>query len=326
MPYNPNGWGVDYLRSCYETSCRFFSDSAIEVRILWYKCAAGAPVIAGHNLIGSGNWSDHSHRWQVIGEVEGASRAWRDGSRPWNAAIGQPAGNPAYFKAAPPFSAAGEMPVTSFGAPVSCNPWLAIMGDINTYTHVGDANWSSYYPAGLPTPEIGPAAIGDSNQLVALPLVRPVTRFVDRVAVFQTGPQALPQKVRIGIYASTSGDDLYPSELIAESDEIVLPQSNANEWRYHDFDPPIELEEGRLYWVATVRNGGTAYLYSSDFLTSFFAVLGWIQVGATSAAAAVALKVPYTFGSLPDPFPAYPGDSVFVTGQAYTVPFVRYSS
>lgn len=82
LPFNPQGYGIDILRSCYETD--MFIPGALPseiVRIRWFF--TDRPMVPFRTYYGSRNWHPHDAGGGA-GEIKGATRPWRDGSPPGN--------------------------------------------------------------------------------------------------------------------------------------------------------------------------------------------------------------------------------------------------
>lgn len=82
---DPCGHPVDLLRSCYSTDVRFYTDSDETNRVTWYWVDSdwpGSDQPVPYNVFSSGNWSWQKSNWPGQGEVLGASRTWRNGSKP----------------------------------------------------------------------------------------------------------------------------------------------------------------------------------------------------------------------------------------------------
>lgn len=71
-----------FLRSCYSTKARFFYDSSRQDTIKWYWAEEGATRFTGRSSFAPLSFSQPSiPSDNDVGEVPGASRPWRDGSR-----------------------------------------------------------------------------------------------------------------------------------------------------------------------------------------------------------------------------------------------------
>lgn len=70
------------MRSCYQTSMRFFVDDPLEIDVRWYFCDVNAKALPFPTPFGSGNWASSRVGWSGVGEVEDAAREWVDGSKP----------------------------------------------------------------------------------------------------------------------------------------------------------------------------------------------------------------------------------------------------
>jgi len=269
---------------------------------------AGTPFLAGHNLIGSANWADHKYRYQHLGEVEGAARPWRDGARPWEADLGQPAGNPVYFKEGAPISAAGEMPVDSIGAPVSCNAFLP-MADLHTYRQVSIGGVGPLYPSGIITgnAEDTPAL---ANTLFLTAYINVLRQKVSEIGVWLNSADALG-KIRMCIYKATSRTDLTPHNLVWQSAEIATPLSPES-WRMAPVD--VELEANTLYWFGYVCNSNLIFARGTNDVF-MFPILGITDY---DFAQLFGYREPFTFGPLPDPAP-----TLTPKNGSFVIPCVR---
>ena len=69
------------LRSCYSTRVQVGSDPRQTVPIVWYWCSPGARDLGFPTCFVSRNYQE-KHLYPEIGEVNAATRPWRDGSFP----------------------------------------------------------------------------------------------------------------------------------------------------------------------------------------------------------------------------------------------------
>lgn len=69
---------VDALRSCYQTSMRFFADSDEVTVIRWYF--TDGPYIEYPTVFTSRNWSNDWEYHDSLGEQQGAVRTWKNGT------------------------------------------------------------------------------------------------------------------------------------------------------------------------------------------------------------------------------------------------------
>jgi hypothetical protein len=82
LPWHPSGRGVDFLRSCYTTKIRPYSDSNDEVQIRWFFVdETTRPVLGFPTAFVSRNWLRDKTVPHKVGEVIG-DREWADGSKP----------------------------------------------------------------------------------------------------------------------------------------------------------------------------------------------------------------------------------------------------
>jgi len=87
-PFEPCGSPVDLLRSCYSTM-RVTRPGGAPVLTHWWFRDPGTPW-GPRGPWGSNNWMMPNPSPGQVGEVEGATRPWRDGSQPADACGGVP--------------------------------------------------------------------------------------------------------------------------------------------------------------------------------------------------------------------------------------------
>lgn len=80
---------MDYVRSCYATKMKFFTDSDLEIPVVWYFCDKDALPFPDYTRFASGNWASSKSGWDGVGEVEGVPRPWVNGRMPRNECNGQ---------------------------------------------------------------------------------------------------------------------------------------------------------------------------------------------------------------------------------------------
>lgn len=71
---------MDYLRSCYSTKFRVFSDSVDTIDVDWYFCKPSAVPLGVPHSFGSLNWGYPDAPSGKVGEVPGEPRPWRNGA------------------------------------------------------------------------------------------------------------------------------------------------------------------------------------------------------------------------------------------------------
>lgn len=110
------------LRSCYETTCRFYPDRPdVLTRIVWSFVDDGTPFLPYDNVFTARTWYDNFPvAWPKLGEVEGAARTYSNG-----AAIGLPnairvCGDGTRFVNGVPYALAGTSPYTWAGQLLCC--------------------------------------------------------------------------------------------------------------------------------------------------------------------------------------------------------------
>jgi hypothetical protein len=81
--YDPCGYAVDMLRTCYRTKARFYNGDATEEDIEWYFVPPSTPFLPVASVINSLNWVDLKERADTThaGEVPGATRTYALGKR-----------------------------------------------------------------------------------------------------------------------------------------------------------------------------------------------------------------------------------------------------
>lgn len=133
-----------------------------------------------------------------------------------------------------------------------------------------------------------------ADVLVAYPLVAP-DWIVQEISVEVATAAPAGSKIRAGIYASVSQDNIRPGALLTETGELDI-SSTGN--KAVVLAQPLEAR--RVYWAAYVKNGSA----SSGILR---AVDTEIRLGYTvlsaAATAASSVRATHTFAALPTQFP-----------------------
>lgn len=120
MGFQPCGFTVDMLRSCYSTKARYYEGDPTEDDLIWYFTDPDAPFLPVPSVINSLNWVDRRGLVDTghAGEVVGAPRLYSKGQR-----------NVAYSFAAYCGTSSdwlghglrpSDVPMTAFGIPSCC--------------------------------------------------------------------------------------------------------------------------------------------------------------------------------------------------------------
>jgi len=120
---------VDFIRSGYRTTMRFFADSDLEIPVRWYRCQPGALPFPGYNRFASGNNSSPAPTderfspalWQGVGEVGGAPREYSKEPAPLWATGQKFCGTLEEFAGGCVFDPDFEMPLHADGGPLCCH-------------------------------------------------------------------------------------------------------------------------------------------------------------------------------------------------------------
>jgi hypothetical protein len=113
---------VDYVRSCYGTTCRFFKDAPERLEpIYWYFTDPAALELGVPNVIASRNWLDATEPEWPVGELRSAPRVWFNGRMPRRPAGLAFDGLAADFAAGADFSAGRTLARNlTTGIPLNC--------------------------------------------------------------------------------------------------------------------------------------------------------------------------------------------------------------
>jgi len=153
------------------------------------------------------------------------------------------------------------------------------------YTYWGDRDLSTMNPS--------------RDYIYAMPFIVPVTQEFDRIAfkliVAQTNGAA-----RLGIY---NDEDVYPSSLVIQTAEIDCSGTTGQK----EETISEELPPG-LYWLAINTKGDSNLTVSVLNYHNNYSVLNYMLLGYDwsnfLAGGSTHYKVSYTYGPLPDSFPA----------------------
>lgn len=113
---------MDLLRSCYSTEFRFYTDDPRTVTVDWYFVDDETPFIPYWTPFGSANWRMTDQQWDdELGEVCGAPRTWRDGSKVGDAAGTNTCGTADQWRNGQPSPPAEPVDLDEFGTPECCD-------------------------------------------------------------------------------------------------------------------------------------------------------------------------------------------------------------
>lgn len=121
VPYNPGGYTMDYLRSCYTVDSRVCQDSELARRKRWFFVDDASPCFPSWHSTAALSWSLDNYLGASdsgIGEQQ-YGNAWSNGLRPARATAGRFYGAVADFQEGCPEAAIGSVPVDADGIPVS---------------------------------------------------------------------------------------------------------------------------------------------------------------------------------------------------------------
>lgn len=80
---DPCGFGVDYLRSCYDCEMRFYTNAPDTVRVRWYFVPSNTPINPFPNSFVSTNWDSDPKPQTELGEAIEYGRSWYNGRPPF---------------------------------------------------------------------------------------------------------------------------------------------------------------------------------------------------------------------------------------------------
>jgi hypothetical protein len=118
----------DFLRTCYRTKMRFFSDNDTAVNVRWFFCKPGAKVFPGYNRFASGNNSTPAVgdarfdplAWKGPGELAGSPRTFVQSVAPQWAAGQRFCGTLQQFAEGVAFDPTRNVHYYADGAPACC--------------------------------------------------------------------------------------------------------------------------------------------------------------------------------------------------------------
>ncbi len=146
---------MDVVRSCYRTTCQFFSDADYPLPITWYRCAPGAKAFPVGHAFGSRNWDPIHDLYDGVGEVSFAPRPWRNGATPAGALGQHFCGELEWFQQGAPFSESTATVRLPSGLLGCCVPELVVSRDVAAGEASGGGLLRAFTPdnpCGEPTP------------------------------------------------------------------------------------------------------------------------------------------------------------------------------
>jgi pimeloyl-ACP methyl ester carboxylesterase len=111
------------LRVCYSTLMRFYRDDPRTVLVHWYFCEPGAQALPVSTVFSSHQWDEEhaGYSQETLGEVWGAPRTIRDGSRIGNALGVNYCGSPDQWLRGQPLPPVPEIAVNAWDTPLCCD-------------------------------------------------------------------------------------------------------------------------------------------------------------------------------------------------------------
>lgn len=174
-------------------------------------------------------------------------------------------------------------------------PVGAAGGDWSAHRQAGTSPLETWHPAGCYLNSVPQAGAVLADTLIALPFLATRNVTVQRLAVGLPAVVA-GNDLRLGIYASAAGGNLYPTSLVADSGNIPAVGS-----------APLvatvsaTLTAGTLYWlVANYSGPGDLTVFGVE-RGDCWAPVGWQP---TLDAPRVGWRVAMAYGALPATFPA----------------------
>jgi len=119
LDFDPNGMGMDLLRSCYSQRLNYITNDAVTTALArWYFCAPDALCFPGDHAFGSPTWDQIHPTVTGLGFDATGPRGYSNGRRS-NASKGQMYAGPLqYFEVGQP--SIGSLDRGSSGTPVEC--------------------------------------------------------------------------------------------------------------------------------------------------------------------------------------------------------------
>lgn len=169
------------------------------------------------------------------------------------------------------------------------------------FRHTG-ATYTNVYPAG----QCGGAATNfnalSGNVIYAVPFFAPLRGGSVNKMLCEITTGVNPSNSRMGIYTNTSDSNVYPDQLVANSDTGSISSAAAAVLSY-TYGTPIALTPGELYWAVFVSSGSVTVralnLASGQCLLGYNPALG-------ANGAYQYLRATLSYGSLPSTFPGSP--------------------
>jgi len=162
--------------------------------------------------------------------------------------------------------------------------------------HVGTVPFKLYYES-QDTVESNQQATVAANLIYANPFPSGLGGMVDEIAISSLVAGSVGMLIRLGIYASTSDNNVYPSSLIADSGDIDFTSVAAK-------IAPIsaKLAAGKLYWLVLVANN-TVFRTNWNLGSAGCVYLGRSNIQIASQGN-IGIQVSRAFGAFPATFPA----------------------
>jgi hypothetical protein len=112
---------MDWVRSCYTTRMRFWTQTTQSVPIRWVFAQPGAKALPFPHLFASANWAqDKAARWDGIGEVPGIPRPWSNGRSEAPLPGDHYCGTAEQFFNGEPLPPFPQPPIDAFDRPTCC--------------------------------------------------------------------------------------------------------------------------------------------------------------------------------------------------------------
>jgi hypothetical protein len=143
----------------------------------------------------------------------------------------------------------------------------------------------------------------------------PQTITLDRIAIVNQGTGSSSEKIRLGIYQSTSESNIYPSKLILDAGEIVLTSTGTLSITINKTLTP------GLYYLASVYNTASTSVVFAMIQFGMPALLV-NPSGSGSNQSGFGFYKAMAYGALPDPFPAEDVNSFINYLTAHGTPWV----
>lgn len=187
--------------------------------------------------------------------------------------------------------------------------------DWNSFRDRNAANDRFYQAGRLSTGAGSSSVVPIDNRLFLIPHISPVRSRMVEMGVCKTqGSTSTP--IRLGIYKSISNDILTPGALIMQTPAPI----DTTVAGFYSMLPNLMLEEGVLYFVAFVRQGGTALGFGHN--SNQVAPIWGSARPTTQIFAPVAI---FTYDGMTGAMPnSLVGTTFGVNGSAVVTPMVMY--